>query len=454
MKKTLLIAALLLPSFLLPFSTLHAQEGTLVDGVAAVVGKHIVKYSDIETALAQARMRSSDIDASQTRCDILENLILTQLLIHKGEIDSVEVSDDEVDQYVQYYLKGLLRQYGSKESIRENTGLDYEELKEQYDRMVRLNLLSRRVEYNLTENVKVTPAEVTEFYNSLPTDSLPIMPERYEISEIVIQPVISEAERDRVRGELAALRERVIKGEKFSMLATLYSQDPGSSSKGGELGFFSRGDMVGEFEAAAFALKPGEVSPIIETQFGFHIIQLIERRGNTINARHILIIPKVSSEDLLKARMRLDSLAVEIRSGNISFEDAARQYSTADNARQGGNVTNTADGSARFDENAIKEQYPTDGIAGLDVGEISNATAFRTADKHDAYRIVRLNRKYPAHRANLTDDYDNIYNAALASAKQKYMRQWAQTQVSKTFIKLSPEYQTCTFHNLSTLNNK
>ena len=454
MKKTLLIAALLLPSFLLPFSTLHAQEGTLVDGVAAVVGKHIVKYSDIETALAQARMRSSDIDASQTRCDILENLILTQLLIHKGEIDSVEVSDDEVDQYVQYYLKGLLRQYGSKESIRENTGLDYEELKEQYDRMVRLNLLSRRVEYNLTESVKVTPAEVTEFYNSLPTDSLPIMPERYEISEIVIQPVISEAERDRVRGELAALRERVIKGEKFSMLATLYSQDPGSSSKGGELGFFSRGDMVGEFEAAAFALKPGEVSPIIETQFGFHIIQLIERRGNTINARHILIIPKVSSEDLLKARMRLDSLAVEIRSGNISFEDAARQYSTADNARQGGNVTNTADGSARFDENAIKEQYPTDGIPGLDVGEISNATAFRTSDKHDAYRIVRLNRKYPAHRANLTDDYDNIYNAALASAKQKYMRQWAQTQVSKTFIKLSPEYQTCTFLNLSTLNNK
>lgn len=454
MKKTLLIAALLLPSFLLPFSTLHAQEGTLVDGVAAVVGKHIVKYSDIETALAQARMRSSDIDASQTRCDILENLILTQLLIHKGEIDSVEVSDDEVDQYVQYYLKGLLRQYGSKESIRENTGLDYEELKEQYDRMVRLNLLSRRVEYNLTENVKVTPAEVTEFYNSLPTDSLPIMPERYEISEIVIQPVISEAERDRVRGELAALRERVIKGEKFSMLATLYSQDPGSSSKGGELGFFSRGDMVGEFEAAAFALKPGEVSPIIETQFGFHIIQLIERRGNTINARHILIIPKVSSEDLLKARMRLDSLAVEIRSGNISFEDAARQYSTADNARQGGNVTNAADGSARFDENAIKEQYPTDGIPGLDVGEISNATAFRTSDKHDAYRIVRLNRKYPAHRANLTDDYDNIYNAALASAKQKYMRQWAQTQVSKTFIKLSPEYQTCTFLNLSTLNNK
>ena len=314
--------------------------------------------------------------------------------------------------------------------------------------MVRSNLLSRRVEYNLTESVKVTPAEVTDFFNTLPTDSLPMMPERYEISEIVIQPVVSEAERDRVRTELAALRERVIKGEKFSMLATLYSQDPGTASKGGELGFFSRGDMVGEFEAAAFALKPGEVSPIIETQFGFHIIQLIERRGNTINARHILIIPKVSSEDLLRARMRLDSLAVEIRSGNISFEDAAKQYSTADNARQGGTVTNTTDGTGRFDAEALKESYLAVGVPGLDVGEISNATAFRTSDNREAYRIVRLNKKHPAHRANLTDDYDNIYNAALASAKQKYMRQWAQTQLNKTYIKLSPEYQNCSFRNL------
>ena len=448
MKKSLLIIALI-SIFNIQFSTSMAQDGTLVDGVAAVVGKHIVKFSDIESAYAQARMRTGDADAVQTRCDILENLILTQLLVHKGEIDSVEVSDDDVNQYVQYYLKGILRQYGSKDAIRENTGLDYEELKEQYDHMVRMNLLSRRVEYSLTESVKVTPAEVTNFFNSLPADSLPMMPERYELSEIVIQPVISEAERDRVRTELAGLRERVIKGEKFSMLATLYSQDPGSASKGGELGFFSRGDMVGEFEAAAFALKPGEVSPIIETQYGFHIIQLIERRGNTINARHILIIPKVSTEDLLRARMRLDSLAVEIRSGNITFEDAARKYSTADNARQGGYVTNSVDGSARFDADAIKEQYPTVGIPGLDVGAISNATAFRTSDNHEAYRIVRVNKKYPAHRANLTDDYDNIYNAALASAKQNFMRQWAQKQARKTFIKLSPEYQNCTFRNLN-----
>lgn len=420
----------------------------MVDGVAAVVGKNIVKYSDIERSYAQMRMRSGAGNAFDNRCAILENLILSQLLVHKGEVDSVEVSADQVDQYLQYYLKNDLRQYGSKEALREATGFTYDELKEQYERMIKNNLLSRQVEYQITENVKVTPAEVTEFFKSLPADSLPMMPERYELSEIVIEPAISEAERDRVRTELAGLRERVLKGEKFSMLATLYSQDPGTAKKGGELGFFSRGEMVGEFESAAFALKPGEVSPIIETQFGFHIIQLIERRGNSVNARHILLVPKVSSADLLRARMKLDSLAVEIRAGHISFEDAARQYSTAQNAKQGGFVTNSADGSARFDADAVKEQYYSVGVQAMDEGQISNATAMKTEDNRDAYRIVRLNKKYPAHKANLTDDYDNIYNAALVSAKQKYMRDWARRQAKVTYIKLADEYKNCPFENL------
>lgn len=446
MKK--IVFALVIWACSMAVSPLSAQKGTVVDGVAAVVGKNIVKYSDVERSFAQMRLRSGVGDAQTNRCAILENLILSQLLIHKGEVDSVEVSEDEVKQYLDYYLKNDMRQYGTKEMLREATGFSYDELKEQYERMIRNNLLSRRVEYQITESVKVTPAEVTDFFNSLPADSLPMMPERYEFSEIVIEPVISEVERDRVRGELAALRERVLKGESFSMLATLYSQDPGTAKKGGELGFFSRGEMVGEFESAAFALKPGEVSPIIETQFGFHIIQLIERRGNTLNARHILIIPKVSSEDLLRARMKLDSLATEIRGGNIAFDEAARQYGTNNNAKQGGVVTNSADGSTRFDAEALKTSYYAVGIPGMDVGEISNATAFKTEDNRDAYRIVLLTKKYPAHKANLVDDYDNIYNAALVNAKQKYMRQWAMRQAKNTYIRLSDEFRGCTFDNL------
>ncbi|MBQ3788862.1 MAG: peptidylprolyl isomerase [Bacteroidales bacterium] len=453
MKKTTypaLAALLILLHFVATpaFAQPQKPAGTLVDGVAAVVGKNIVKYSDVERSYTQMRMRSGASDAQSSRCAILENLILTQLLVHKGELDSVEVSDEEVKQYLDNFLQSDLERYGSKEALREATGFAYDELKDQYEHMIRTNLLSRSVEYSITENVKVTPAEVTEFFNTLPADSLPMMPERYEISEIVIQPTIPETERDRVRAELAELRERVIKGESFSMLAALYSQDPGSARKGGELGFFPRGRMVSEFESAAFALKPGEVSPIIETQFGFHIIQLIERRGNTINARHILIIPKVSSDDLLRTRMKLDSIASEIRAGRISFEDAAKQYSTANNAKQGGAVTNSNDGSNRLDPETLKANYYAVGVQGMEVGDVSNATAFKTEDNQDAYRIVRLNRKYPSHKANLTDDYDNIYNAALANAKQKRMLEWARKQAKKTYIRLSDEFKDCSFPNL------
>ena len=444
--KTLLCLGILLASA--SFAPLRAQDGTLVDGVAAVVGRNIIKYSDIERSYAQMRMKVGVDNEFSNRCALLENLILAQLLVHKGEVDSVEVTDDEVDQYVQYYLKNDLRQYGSKEGLHDATGFTYDELKEQYDRMIRSNLLSRRVEYQLTESVRITPAEVADFFSTLPADSLPMMPERYEISEIAIQPAIAETERDRVRAELAALRERVLKGEKFSMLATLYSQDPGSAKKGGELGFFSRGDMVGEFESAAFALKPGEVSPIIETQFGFHIIQLIERRGNSLNARHILIVPQVSREDLLRARIKLDSLAAEINAGRITFEEAARQHSTASNAKQGGFVTNPADGSNRFDANALKELYPGAGIEALGEGQITSASPMKTEDNRDAYRIVRLNKKHPAHKANLTDDYDNIYNAALSAAKQKKLAEWARKQMQNTYIRLSDEYKDCVFENL------
>ena len=442
----MLCAGIVCSFYFLPF-TVKAQE-TVVDGVAAVVGRNIVKYSDIERSYAQVRLRQGVADAQKNRCAILENLIINQLLIHKGEVDSVEVTDEEVNQNVQYYLKNDLRQYGTREALREATGFTYDELKEQYERMIRNMMLAGRVQYKLTDDVTITPREVTDYYNSIPADSLPTIAERYELSEIVIEPTVSEEERDRVRTQLSELRERVLGGEKFAMLATLYSQDPGSAKKGGELGFFSRGDMVSEFEAAAFALKPGEVSSVIETQFGFHIIQLIERRGNTVNARHILITPQVSSDDLLAARVKLDSIADEIRAGRLTFEDAARRYSTALNAKQGGVATNAADGTPRFDKAAIDKDYYNVGITGMSEGQISNATGMKTSENRNAYRIVRVNKIYPAHRANLSDDYDNIYNAALAAAKQRKLAEWARRQMEKTYIRISDEYKDCVFETL------
>lgn len=423
--------------------SIKQHKGQIVDGIVAVVGKNIVKLSDIENSYAQIRIRQGLDNAQIERCQLLESMLITKLLVHKGTIDSTEVSDEEVEEQVQFYLKNYVRQYGSKEAMRQATGYTFDEMHDIYFDLLHDKILSQRVEYSLTQNVKITPAEVVDYYNKIDPDSIPTIEEEYELAEITIQPSISENERERVRAELAALRERILKGEKFNMLATLYSQDPGSAKKGGELGFFTRGDMVGEFEAAAFALKPGEVSPIIETMYGFHIIQLIERRGNSINVRHILLIPKTSSEDMLQARIKLDSIATEIRLGHLSFQDAAQKYSDGASKDQGGIVTNSRTASARFSKSQVAETFPGISVASMKEGDVSNAIAMKNSDNKDIYRILQLTKKVNEHKANLNDDYDRIYNAALQEAKNKKVIDWCNRMVKNTYIHISDDFINC-----------
>ena len=241
------------------------------------------------------------------------------------------------------------------------------------------------------------------------------------------------------------MRERVLKGDQFSMLATLYSEDPGSAKKGGELGLHGRGYWVSEFEAAAFALKPGEVSPVIETQFGFHIIQLIERRGNMINCRHILMAPKVSSEDMLRNRILLDSVAQEIRLGHISFADAARRYSDNANKTEGGIVTHPSNGGTRFTKDELKQLYSNMNFSQMEAGEVSNATQMKTEDNKDAYRIVTVLHRNAEHKANMRDDYDRIYAAALEQAKENKILEWAQKSIKNTYIRIDEDFKNCDF---------
>lgn len=428
---------------LMPLVTQAQDNRQVVDGIVAVVGKTIIKNSDVEKAYAQVRLRQGVQNAQAERCKLLESMLINKLLIHKGMVDSVEVSDEQVEGQVQYYLKAAVRQAGSKEALRRDFGYSYDELHDQYFDMIHDHLMSQTVEHQLTDNIQVTPAEVAEYFATFNADSLPEIETQYEVAEITIQPVISEEERDRVRGELAELRERILKGDKFSTLAKMYSQDPGSATKGGELGFFSRGDMVAEFEAAAFALKPGEVSSIVETQYGFHILQLIERRGNTVNVRHILMQPKTSSDDLLRARITLDSLAQEIRQGHTTFAEATSRYSDGPTKNQGGVVANPQSGNNRMDKETFNSLYPGVGIVAMDEGEVSNAVQVQNSEGKSAYSIVTLLRKIPAHRANLTDDYDRIHSAALQNAKTKKIVEWCNRMVKTTYIHIADEYKDC-----------
>lgn len=425
-----------------------SADEPVIDKVVAVVGKNIIKLSEIENGYVPIRIRQGYDKAFENRCNILEGLLISKLLLHKGQVDSTdaEISDDDVATNVQYYLGAYEQQYGSKEVMRQATGYTYDELKDILSKMLRERMLSERVQAELTNSVKVTPYEVTEFYNRIPKDSIPTFEETYEIAEIVRKPDINEAERDRVKLELNKMRERVLSGNaQFSTLATLYSEDPGSAGKGGELGFHARGYWVSEFETAAFSLKPGEVSPVIETQLGFHIIQFIERRGNTVNCRHILMSPKVSSEDLLKSRMLLDSIAQEVRLGHTTFADAAARFSDNANKIEGGRVTHPGTGSYQFTLEELKQLYPGISFVQMDAGQVSNAVAMKTDDNKDAYRIVTLLRRNPKHKANLTDDYDRIYNAALENAKQEKLMDWAQKTIRNTYIHIDDEYKACNF---------
>lgn len=429
------------------FSFAMAQSGSepVIDKVVAVVGKNIVKLSDVENGYLSIRIRQGYDNAFENRCNILEGTLINKLLIHKGELDSTEVSDEEVASNVQYYMQAYEAQYGTKEAIRQAMGYTYDELKDLLTKMLHDRMLAERVRMGLTNNVKITPYEVNEFFSKIPVDSLPTVEETYEVSEITRKPQISEEERERVRMELNKLRERILNGDRFSTLAALYSEDPGSSNKGGELGFFPRGRMVAEFETAAFSLKPGEVSPVIETKFGFHIIQMIERRGNTVNCRHILMIPKVSAEDLLRSRMLLDSVAQEVRLGHTTFAEAAAKFSDNANKIEGGRVTNPSTGGYQFTLDELKQLYSGISFSSMNAGEVSNATAMKTEENKDAYRLVTVTRRNPSHVANLSDDYDRIYNAALENAKQEKIFDWAQKTIRNTYIYIDDDFKDCNF---------
>ena len=282
------------------------ESPQVIDRVIAVVGQNMIKESELETAFLQQKANNGIIENAFTvRCDLLEGMLINKLMLHQAEVDSINVSDEEVNREMDNRIKYMVRMYGSEENLERQMKKSISEIRSFYNDMIRENIMIAQIENKLTGDISITPQEVADFYKSIPQDSLPMTEDEYVFSQIVKLPKVSDEEKAAVKARLETYRDRILKGSKFSTLATLYSEDPGSAKKGGELGFFSRGDMVSEFENAAFALQDGEISPVIETQYGFHIIQMIERRGNQVNCRHILLQPKVSDAQLLEAKKRI-----------------------------------------------------------------------------------------------------------------------------------------------------
>jgi peptidyl-prolyl cis-trans isomerase SurA len=440
------IYKLIIPLIFLIFgNTMLAQEPVIIDQVVAVVGQNIILESDIENQYYQYRMQSGTIgSASSIRCQMLENILFQKLLLNQAEIDSIVISPTQVEQTMDQRLRYFIAQLGSRERFEEYYGKSIAQFREDFYEEVENQLKIESAQQTIVANVSVTPSEVKSFFRAIPIDSIPLINSQVEIGEIVRTPEISLEQTLIIKENLRGLRKRVEAGESFATLAILYSEDPGSASKGGELGFYGRGELYKEFEAVAFKLDEGEVSDIVETKAGFHIIQLIERKGDYVNVRHILLKTKVSPVDLAEAKAFLDTVAQLIKSDSITFDEAVLKYSDADNKNSGGLLINPMTGGTGFEVSDLEPQVSFV-IDKMKVGEISMPVLMEAEDGKQAYRLLYLKKRTLPHRANLQEDYSKVQEWALMEKQAETFQEWVDKKARKTYIRINDRFRECEF---------
>lgn len=430
-------------AFALSLTAGAQPQGTMVDQVAAVVGGKIVLRSDIESQYRQYLQQGNYADSS-LRCKILDQLMLNKLLLNQSQLDSIEVTDDQVSQKIEQNMSYYIQQIGSAEKLEAYYGKSLPELKEEFRPMVKDQLLIQQMQQKVTKNIAASPLDVKLFYESIPKDSLPLVNTEVEYAQIVLNIPISAEQKSVARNRVEELRSRILKGEDFNALATLYSMDKESAKQGGDLGFMNRGDLVPEFEAVAFRLKnTSQVSEVVETKFGYHVIQLVERRGERINVKHILITPGNDASDLTAPQLLMDSVAKEIQSGKLMFSDAAEKFSDdTDSKLNGGIVANPSTGAVRFETDQVDPTILFQ-LDKLTVGEISNPMLITTREGKQAYRILKLNNRTQPHKMNLIEDYQRLQEMALNDKQNKVLVEWKDKKRVTTYVRIAEEYQNC-----------
>ena len=427
---------------LLTCLTVWGQNGgTSIDGIVAVVGKSIIMRSDLEKHFIDYKAQFKTVeDPDEVYCSILENLVFNKLMVNQAELDSIEISDEEVDYRLNTRIQYFLQQTGGDVKFIENYfHKSMSEIKKDMREMMYEQALIEQVQSKITSSITVTPSEVNQFAAKIGPDSMPMVETSYQFGEIVKIPPVSDEEVAEVKERLNSYRERVLRGEKFGALARLYSDDPGSASKGGDLGFVERGTLYPEFEAVAFNLKSGEISQVLKTQAGYHIIQMIERRGESIHVAHILIQPKPSTDEQVRAITYLDSVRNIIINEKLTLEEAAKRFSEGETKLNGGMVVNPYNSSLSFDRQTLDDATYTT-INKLIPGEYSECVPFVNDDGVMAYRLIYLKEKVSQHKANLVEDYDMIKNAALEQKKYEAMEKWVVEKVKVTNMKITVKF--------------
>ncbi len=426
-------------------ATLRGQSAVVVDEIIGRVDDYIVLRSELESTYLDILSRGERISGN-TKCAVLKDLITTKLLVAKAEIDSVLVDDSQVDQELNSRMALIINQIGSEEEIERYYNKTIAEFKRELFDDIKEQLVARKMRQEVLNEIEVSPEEVKEFYEGIPADSLPYFSTQVKVSQIVVTPEVGRAQKDKVQRELLSIRDKILNGESFEILATLHSQDPGSAQNGGNLGFVGRGAFQPEFEAEVFKLKPGEISMPIETQFGYHIIQLIEKRGNLFNSRHILLQPEFSEQDINNTINFLDSLKELAYNDSITFEELARKHSDDKfTSSFGGYFTDAMGGENVLVEELDPVIFFT--IDTMDVGDISVPFESRTDDGKLAYKLIYYKEKIPPHLGNLESDYQRFRTFSLNKKQNEELNEWFEDAKSEVFIKIDPEYNSCEIVN-------
>lgn len=429
---------------LLPFAS-FAQRN-MVDEIIWVVGEEPILLSDVEEARITAEQQGSPVD--NPYCTIPEMLAINKLFLHQAQLDSVDVSEADVIQMVDEQISEYIQTYGSREAVEQIMHVKLSQLREMWKKQARESEMINQVKQSIAGDVKVTPAQVREYYKGMPEDSLPYIPTQVEVQIITYTPQVARAEVERIEARLRDFAQRVNSGEtEFATLAKFYSQD-GSARNGGELGYAGRNQWVPEFANVAFSLNdPKKVSKIVRTEFGFHILQLIDKRGDKVNVRHILLKPEIDTEELIHGTARLDSIADDIRAGKFTFEAAAQALSDDKDTRNNyGLMANHANRSitSRFE----MKDLPADVakvVDTLQVGQISKAFTMINDKSQTVCAVVRLKNRIDGHRAGLTEDFQTLRNNVVDKRREEKIEEWLKKKINQTYIRISPEWRNCNF---------
>jgi peptidyl-prolyl cis-trans isomerase SurA len=416
------------------------QKPVVIDRIIAKVDNHFILSSDLEGAMAQYQSETN----KPSSCEVLQQLVTSKLLLAKSEIDSVFVEDKAIDGELGGRMDSFIQRFGSEKNLVEAYGKSVEQLKSELRSQIKEQLVARKMQSTITENVKITPSEVQVFFNTIPKDSIPLMPREVEVGQIVRIAKATKEEKAVIRQRLVDIKKRIEAGEDFATLAKEFSEDLGSGQNGGNLGFAKRGMMVAEFEASALKLKPNQLSDIVESEFGFHLIQLLEIRGQEYNSRHILFRPDYAKLDMTAPTKYLDSLRTLILADSVKFEKAAKLHSEDKATLDSGGML--ADPESRafklpFDSSMDPSLYFT--LDSMTVGKISPPIQFRTEDGKNAVRIVYYKKRHEPHFANMKDDFQKLSTYAIGQKKSKVTDKWIENAIKEVFINVASDYEDC-----------